>query len=209
MPIDNFSIEWLTDDAQAAVRAEARTFCLRMIKNVYGIDYTPAWHSDLNSLLLAQPDNWFSLERQGSFLVVRDGDGNIIATGGLYALENKPSTKERLRNRYGDGEKVCQIVRVYIEPCARRKGLGRKIVAALESRASEFDYTSSYLHADAQTPETLSFWKTQGYGAFGQFSYPSNRGTETSVDFDKPLRSERCGNAKSILDIGLSAAIRG
>ncbi len=96
MPIDNFSIEWLTDDAQAAVRAEARTFCLRMIKNVYGIDYTPAWHSDLDSLLLAQPDNWFSLERQGSFLVVRDGDGHLLAAGGLYALENKPSTKERL-----------------------------------------------------------------------------------------------------------------
>ncbi|UHS59646.1 GNAT family N-acetyltransferase (plasmid) [Agrobacterium vaccinii] len=191
MLINDLSLEWLNDEAQSAVRAEARTFCLRMIKNVYGIDYTPAWHSDLDSLLSAQPDNWFSRERQGSFLVVRDGDGHIIAAGGLYAIENKPSTKERLRHRYSDGEKVCQIVRVYLDSSVRRKGLGTKIVAALESRASEFKYTSSYLHADAQTPETLGFWKSQGYGAFGQFSYPSNRGTETSVDFDKPLRSER------------------
>lgn len=67
MPIDNFSIEWLTDDAQAAVRAEAKTFCLRMIKNVYGIDYTPAWHSDLDSLLLAQPDNWFPSKGKAVF----------------------------------------------------------------------------------------------------------------------------------------------
>ncbi len=191
MLIDDLSLEWLTGDTQPPVRADARTFCLRMIKNVYGIDYTPTWHSDLDSLLLAQPHNWFSRERRGSFLFVRDGDGHIIATGGLYALENKPATKERLRNRYGDGEKVCQIVRVYIKPRARRKGLGTLIVAALESQASEFDYTSSYLHADAQTPETLSFWKSQGYGACGRFSYPSSRGTETSVDFDKSLRSER------------------
>ena len=114
-------------------------------------------------LIDTQPHNWFSRERRGSFLFVRDGDGHIIATGGLYALENKPSTKERLRNRYGDGEKVCQIVRLYIKPRARRKGRGTLIVAALESQASEFDYTSSYLHADDQTPETLSFWNSQGW----------------------------------------------
>lgn len=191
MLIDGFSLEWITDDSQRAVRDDVRTFCLQMIKSAYGIDYTPLWHCDLDSFLLARSDNWFSPERRGCFVVVRDLCGDIIASGGLYGLDCKPSLNERLRYRYSDVDHLCQIVRVYLEPRLRRKGLGTMIVAALESRASELNYTSSYLHADVEMPETLSFWRSQGYKEFGQFSYPSDRGTDTSVDFDKTLRSKR------------------
>lgn len=187
MMIDNLSLEWLDDDAQPDTRTEARAFCLRIIKDVYHIDYTPDWHSDLDSLLLARDENWFSGMQHGGFLVVREEDGSIVAAGGFYALEKKPSTKERLRDRYGDARKVCQIVRVYLDPGVRRKGLGTMIVTALERMASDTGYTSIYLHADAQTPDTLSFWRSQGYCDFGQFSYPSKRGTDTSVDFEKLL----------------------
>ncbi len=189
MPTHDLPLEWLTEDAHPAARVDARDFCLRMIKNGYGINYTPLWHSDLDSLLLTRPYNWFSREQQGGFLIIRDEDNNIIASGGLYGLDQKPSTKERLRSRYGNPAKVCQIVRVYIAPHARRKGVGTRIVAALESRASEFCYATSYLHADAHTPATLSFWRSQGYVDFGKFIYSSNRGTDTSVDFDKSLHS--------------------
>lgn len=190
MHVWNSSPVWLADDAASEVKAEARAFCLRMINEFYGIGYTPAWHSDLDSLLKTAPENWFSNGERGSFLLVRDDGGRIVAAGGLYALEKKPSTKERFRDRYRDADGVCQIARVYLEPGARRKGMGSSVVAALETRARELGYITSYLHADAETPDTLRFWRSQGYSEFGRFSYPSPRGTDSSVDFEKSLQED-------------------
>ncbi|MCR6726182.1 GNAT family N-acetyltransferase [Agrobacterium fabrum] len=190
MHVWNSSPAWLADDAASEVKAEARAFCLRMINEFYGIGYTPAWHSDLDSLLKTAPENWFSNGERGSFLLVRDDGGRIAAAGGLYALEKKPSTRERFRDRYRDADAVCQIARVYLEPGARRKGMGSSVVAALETRARELGYITSYLHADAETPDTLRFWRSQGYSEFGRFSYPSPRGTDSSVDFEKSLQED-------------------
>jgi GNAT superfamily N-acetyltransferase len=183
----NTSLFWLGDEAPAAVRTEARAFCLRIIKDFYPIDYTPAWHTDLDSLLDASPEGWFSKERRGAFVLVRNEEQRIVAAGGLYGLQNKPATANRLQDRYCDAVNVCQIVRVYLEPHWRKKGLGGAIVSALEGTARDLGYVTSYLHADAEKPETLSFWRSQGYSEFGRFSYPSAKGTDTSVDFDKPL----------------------
>lgn len=190
MHVWNSSPVWLADDAASEVKAEARAFCLRMINEFYGIGYTPAWHSDLDSLLKTAPENWFSNGERGSFLLVRDDGGRIVAAGGLYALEKKPSTRERFRDRYRDADRVCQIARVYLEPGARRKGLGSSVVAALETRAHELGYITSYLHADAETPDTLRFWRSQGYSEFGRFSYPSPKETDRSVDFEKSLHED-------------------
>lgn len=190
MPIDGPSLVWLTEEAGSELRAEARAFCLRMINEVYEIDYTPTWHVDLDSLLSAGTENWFSDEMRGRFLIVQGAGGRIVATGGFYGLERKPSTMERLRDRYSDVEKVCQIVRVYVEQRARRKGLGSLIVEALESKARKVGYLATYLHADAKTPGALGFWRSQGYSAFGRFSYPSSRGTDSSVDFEKVVHED-------------------
>jgi GNAT superfamily N-acetyltransferase len=191
MLIENLSLEWLTDTTLLSVRTEARAFCLRIIRCFYKINYTPAWHTDLDSLLDKSPDGWFSKGKRGAFLVVRDEEQRIVAAGGLYGLQNKPALAIRLQDRYRDPASVCQIVRVYLEPDLRRKGLGGAIVSALEGTARDLGYVTSYLHADAETPETLGFWRSQGYIEFGRFSYPSAKGMDTSVDFDKPLRNHK------------------
>uniref|UniRef100_A0A183CSW3 LysR_substrate domain-containing protein n=1 Tax=Globodera pallida TaxID=36090 RepID=A0A183CSW3_GLOPA len=82
MHVENSSSAWLADDTASKIKAEARAFCLRMINEFYGIGYTPAWHSDLDSLLKAAPENWFSNGERGGFLLVRDDAGHIIASGG-------------------------------------------------------------------------------------------------------------------------------
>ncbi|RVP47817.1 GNAT family N-acetyltransferase [Sinorhizobium medicae] len=184
------SLTWLTDDAPPAMRTEARAFCLGIIRDFYKIDYTPAWHSDLDSLLDASPTGWFSAERRGAFLVVVDEHARVVAAGGLYDLQNKPAMAVRLQDRHGDIANICHIVRVYLEPDRRRKGLGGAIVAALERKACDLGYRTSYLHADAETPGTLRFWRRQGYSEFGRFSYPSAKGMDTSVHFDKSLLTE-------------------
>jgi GNAT superfamily N-acetyltransferase len=166
---------------------EARTFCLRIIKEFYGIDYTPAWHADLDSLRLAGDDNWFTEKSRGAFFVVRNEQNEIIATGGLCGLARKPGTAERLKQRYAEPAETCQVVRVYLDQTVRRHGLGTRIVTALEAEARTLGYALSYLHADALAAGTLRFWNDRGYREFDRFSYPSPKGTDTSVDFDKRL----------------------
>lgn len=166
---------------------EIRTFCLRTVKQFYGIDYTPAWHADLDSLLRPETENWFSTSNRGSLYFARDQKGEVIAAGGLYGLSRKPATAERFAARYADADRVCQIVRVYLDASVRRNGLGQQIVNLLEVDAKALGYGTSYLHADAEASGTLAFWRRCGYREFGRFSYPSARGMDTSVDFDKPL----------------------
>lgn len=166
---------------------EAKKFCLRIIREFYGIEYNSDWHADLDSLTGGAENGWYSPQNAGSFRIVRDETQSIIAAGGLYDLSRKPGTFARLSGRYGN-KKTCQIARVYLDPAIRGKGLGSRIVSVLEADAGTLGYDIAYLHSDAQTPATLSFWARRGYREFGRFSYPSpSGGTDTSVDFDKVL----------------------
>lgn len=182
-----YAIESLTATAKSEEAQDARTFCLRIIRDFYGIDYNSDWHADLDSLTGPAKNGWYSPQNGGGFRIVRDDAGTIIATGGLYDLARKPATSARLSERYG-AQKICQIARVYLDPALRGKGLGSRIVSALEADARVLGYDIAYLHADAQTPATLAFWASRGYREFGRFSYPSpSGGTDTSVDFDRAL----------------------
>ncbi|MGE7369328.1 GNAT family N-acetyltransferase [Neorhizobium sp. NPDC001467] len=172
----------IPDSAQAA-----RAFCLGIIRDFYGIDYHREWHADLDSLTEAVGCGWYLPQYGGGFRVVRNESGSIIGTGGFYDLQRKPATAARLAGRYA-GQNTCQIARVYLAPACRGKGLGSRIVAALEVEARSRGYRLAYLHADAQTSATLAFWERRGYRQFGRFSYPSpSGGMDTSVDFDKTL----------------------
>ncbi len=184
-----FQFQNLRDESARGtdVASEIREFCLKIIKDFYGIDYTKEWHADLDSLLLDGDGNWFSRENRGSFYHVRDGAGAIIATGGVYDLKRKPSTRQRIAKRYGDDAEICQIVRVYLDPDFRGAGLGSQIATRLERDALSLEYDVAYLHADARAPKALSFWKKCGYSDFGSFSYLSKTGMDTSVDFEKLL----------------------
>ncbi len=189
----------LDGNESTQVRRHIRSFCLATIGDVYGIDYHPEWHADLDSLLLADDENWYSPSNRGVFCVARAGDGEIVATGGLHGFSRKPATASRLAGRYDDPDAVCQIVRVYLEPSVRRKGLGQRIVTLLEARARDLGYRTSYLHADAQVSGTLRFWKQCGYREFGRFSYSANGRTDTGADFDRPL----CGSALNLGETSL------
>lgn len=178
----------LLGDAMSPEHEMARDFCLATIKEVYGIDYTPDWHADLDSLLLGS-GSWFSSGNRGAFYTARDPDGVLVATVGMYDLALKPSTWTRLSNRYSGGEKVCQLVRAYVRKDRRGGGLGTMLADAAETHAKNIGYDVVYLHADAKADRTLKFWASAGYHEFGQVTYPSATGTDTSVDFDKPLGS--------------------
>ena len=185
---EKWNVEWLSPFTDETAGQDARSFCLAQIKEVYSIDYSKVWHTDLDSLVLPASSNWFSAANGGIFNIARDGDGQIVASAGLYDLKRKPATFERLASRYPEEARICQIVRVYIKRTARRGGLGRRLVAMLENDARELGYSVAYLHADAGTPGTLMFWAECGFREFGKFSYPSPTGIDTSVEYEKAFR---------------------
>ncbi|MGI2032184.1 GNAT family N-acetyltransferase [Rhizobium panacihumi] len=186
MPL-TYKVESLTATSNSEDLPEARRFCLRIIRDFYGIDYNADWHADLDSLTGPAEHGWYCARNGGAFRSITDHSGRIIATGGLYNLDRKPATAARLADRFGQ-HKTCQIARVYLDPAVRGTGLGSRMVAMLEDDARALGYATAYLHADAQTPATLAFWAGRGYGQFGTFSYPSpSGGVDRSVDFDKSL----------------------
>lgn len=189
MPTDlsRLTLHTLDGSEDRAVYTAAREFCLEMIRDTYAIDYNPVWHADLDSLVKPADDNWYSAANRGAFCVVHDAQNRLIATGGLHGFSLKPATANRLGHRYPNHAEVCQLVRVYLRPQLRGQGLGTRIVALLEQRATQLGYITSYLHADAEANATLNFWQRCHYREFGRFSYPANGRTDTSVDFDKTL----------------------
>ncbi len=82
----------------------------------------------------------------GAFLVVYAG-GKPVAGGGLKRDE--------------DG--VAEIKRMYVVPEARRQGLGRQLLEALEDRARELGYARIRLDTGARQPHAQAMYERAGY----------------------------------------------
>lgn len=161
----HFNIRKLADTPTDS-HAAARTFCLQSIKEIYGIDYTPGWHVDLDSLLLQAGESWYSSANGGAFWICENTEGEITATCGLYAMKWKPETLARVAGSFVD-ERTCQVSRMYVREDIRRHGIGSKLEYTASCAAAKLGYQSIYLHADAGTQSALNFWKSRGYRELG------------------------------------------
>lgn len=159
--------------------AEARAFCLAVIKEFYGTDYRPDWHADLDSLTAEPARSWYSSLSRGAFWTVRDESGAIVATAGLYHLGWKPNIAADLAARYPRPDEVPQLVRVYVRKDQRGRQIGRWLNEIAEAEASRLGYDRLYLHASADAPATIGFWRGRGYGEIAA--------REAYIHFDKAL----------------------
>jgi GNAT superfamily N-acetyltransferase len=94
---------------------------------------------------------------QGSF-VVAVLDGVPVACGGFRFLRPQ----------------VAEIKRMYVDPAARGRGLGRRLLGFLEQRAAEAGYTQVWLETGTEQPEAISLYTAAGYRSiepYGEFKY--------------------------------------
>jgi GNAT superfamily N-acetyltransferase len=108
---------------------------------------------------------------RGTFLVVRLGEAAV----GCGALQ--PS-----------GGETAEIKRMYVEPRARRRGLARRLLHALEAAARQLGYEYVRLEAGHRQPEALRLYESAGYlrvGAAGDLFSASR-----SSWFEKALYAE-------------------
>ena len=80
---------------------------------------------------------------------------------------------------------------MYVDPDARRRGVGRAILRALEDRARDFGYTRLQLETGARQPEAITLYESAGYLPIEPYGYyrdsPLNRCFEKALD---PLDEE-------------------
>jgi GNAT superfamily N-acetyltransferase len=96
-------------------------------------------------------------------------DGEPVATGGL--------------RRHGDSE--VEIKRMYVVPGARRNGLSRIVLAALEDRARASGATRIVLETGQAQPEAISLYESSGYERIDGYGY--YKCAPMSISFAKSL----------------------
>jgi putative acetyltransferase len=89
------------------------------------------------------------------FAVVRDGSGEALGCGAVVVTPE-----------YGE------LKRMYVRPAARGQGLARRLIAALEEKASARGCSAFMLETGPTMPEALALYERMGYkyrGAFGDY----------------------------------------
>ncbi|MGW0821410.1 GNAT family N-acetyltransferase [Streptomyces sp. NPDC002845] len=137
----------------------ARAVMLDTVYRDFGTGYVPRWHGDIIDL-----DGAYLAPDRHTLLVAVDGrDGAVVATAALDSRgPAHPPNPRQLAERYPSGE-TAQLRRVYVRPDHRRRGLARRLVAALlDFAAADGGYRSVYLHTDPAVPGAEDFWRSLG-----------------------------------------------
>ncbi|MFF7844697.1 GNAT family N-acetyltransferase [Streptomyces ossamyceticus] len=137
----------------------ARAVMLDTVYRDFGTGYVPRWHGDIIELR----DAYVLPARHALLVAVDRRDGAVVATGALDSRgPAHPPNPRALAERYPSG-RTAQLRRVYVRPEHRRRGLARRLVAALlEFAAADGGYRSVYLHTDPAVPGAEDFWRSQG-----------------------------------------------
>jgi GNAT superfamily N-acetyltransferase len=100
-------------------------------------------------------------------------DGTPVAMGGLRAHQ-------------GDGSAVeVEVKRMYVAPSARRLGLARLVLTALEERAQALGATRVLLETGQRQPEAIKLYESAGYTPIVGFGH--YRDAPLSLSFAKRL----------------------
>ncbi|MGH8906213.1 MAG: GNAT family N-acetyltransferase [Egibacteraceae bacterium] len=136
----------------------ARQLMLRVFDEDFAYGYLPQWHwdvDDLKCVYLGNPRHclWVAVDDAGAVV----GTAAVREGGPLC-----PPNPRWLADRYA-GPGTAQLVRVYVTPALRGRGIGRALVdAARRFVAVEGGYRCLYLHTDTRVAGAEAFWRALG-----------------------------------------------
>jgi GNAT superfamily N-acetyltransferase len=67
-------------------------------------------------------------------------------------------------------KEACEIKRMFVAPQARRRGVARALLAAIEERARRLGYTVARLDTGPRQPHAQALYEAQGYRAVESFN---------------------------------------
>ena len=163
----------------------------------------PRWHHDVLDIEGAYLDDPRHL------LLVAVHDGEVVATTGVRSAgPAHPPHPRWLAERYPSGT-TAQLVRVYVHPEHRRRGLA----AALEQTACEIisdtpGYEDIYLHTNVNVEGVETFWRSMAEEVFDARNTGEHGPGVATVHFEIPMRRDRPANG-AVLDRRSHAATAG
>jgi putative acetyltransferase len=80
---------------------------------------------------------------------------------------------------------IAEVKRMYVEPAFRGRGIGRRLLLALEECARQAGYARVWLETGIAQPEALRLYETSGYGVIANYGH--YRDDPRSVCFEKRL----------------------
>lgn len=115
---------------------------------------------------------------RGLYLIAYDENGTPLATGGWRAQDTDETG-------YSAGD--AEIKRMFVVAEARRGGLARRILAALEDDARAAGRTRMVLETGVKLPEAMALYTSSGYDPCSNFGH--YRFDPRSRCYAKPLQS--------------------
>ncbi len=86
----------------------------------------------------------------GSIYYVAEYDGEIIGGGGIYPTENLPGG-------------TCELVKLYLSPIARGKGIGKILLEKCIAAARELGYKKIYLETMPELTIAIPMYEKLGF----------------------------------------------
>ncbi len=111
-------------------------------------------------------------QRAGGILWVAEGRGGIAACGGV-----RPSS--------ADG--TAELIKLYVDPTWRRRGLGRALSERIERRAREMGATRIELWSDTRFETAHRLYVTLGYEDLGETRDLHDLSDTTELHYAKSL----------------------
>jgi len=67
-------------------------------------------------------------------------------------------------------EDACELKRMYVVPQARRQGVARALLRALEDTARDLGFTVARMDTGPRQPHAIAFYEAEGYVPIGNFN---------------------------------------
>lgn len=89
-------------------------------------------------------------EKEGSTYFIAENESGILGGAGIYPTEGLPAG-------------VCELVKMYLVPEARNKGLGKKLITTCLEYAKMYGYTQVYLETMPELKKALVVYERMGF----------------------------------------------
>lgn len=160
----------------------ARRVMLDTFYKEFGYGYVPRWHHDVVDLKGTYLD-----DPRHQLLVAVHGREVVGTTGVRSHGPNHPPHPRWLAEAYPSGT-TAQLVRVYVRPEHRRRGLARALVdAACDAVAETPGYERIYLHTNVNIEGAEPFWRSVAKEVFDARTTGEHGPGFATVHFEIPL----------------------
>ncbi len=135
-----YTIRAIKEEDNAAIAQVIRSVLLEHNAAKPGTVYYDKTTDDLYNLFAVENAVYFVVELNGA----------LVGGCGIYPTEGLP-------------DKCCELVKLYLLPTARRKGIGKHLLELCCATAAKHNYTNIYLESMPELSAAISLYESCGF----------------------------------------------